>query len=660
MSNMTFPSSLFPFKFFTVVLCAVLAAACSVGNDSEFVGGDGSTRPPPPVPNPAISSVEYSIKQLKLKWAPVIGATAYRLYESPDGPDGEDSGYSQIGSDFGADAFGYDHEIFLPGRAHAAYLLESRDAAGEWTSSSPRFVGWDIRPAPDGPNEISLTPAIGYFKATNTGEADRFGDAVALSADGRTLAVGATGEASAATVACAPADSACQEAQASNTETNAGAVYIYTRTEQGWAPQAYVKAPNAGRRDRFGSTVALSGDGTVLAVAAPFEESAAAGVCVPDEPACQERMADNSLSSTGSGNPRGAGAVYVYARGEQGWTPQAYVKASNTDRNDDFGTALVLSQDGNTLMVGAPSSKLRFVDENEEEGTLETGAVHIYTRDETGWVTRPPIFGPLVSRFGYALALNAGMNRLAVGAPMTSTGGVIHGAVYVYDMPDPETGWTLHSSISGAGIRSGNGCMNLNGAGSCFGQSVALADDGRTLAVGASTEASDASGIDGDENNARAPGSGAVYVFSRPEDAWERTAYIKATQTIPSNRNVRLGAAVALSGDGTILAAGASEDGTKTVGIEGPAPSEFDDDPTSPFSGAAYVFARGMTGWRQSAFVKASGIRAGDRLGLSVAIAADGSTLALGAPLEDGATTGIGGNPAAEETITDSGAVYLY
>ncbi|TMG76709.1 MAG: hypothetical protein E6H75_07805, partial [Betaproteobacteria bacterium] len=86
-----------------------------------------------------------------------------------------------------------------------------------------------------------------YVKASNTGAADEFGFAVALSSDGNTLVVGAPGEASA--ISGNPAD---------NTAPSAGAVYVYIRSGTTWTQQAYIKASNPGAGDQFGFSVALS------------------------------------------------------------------------------------------------------------------------------------------------------------------------------------------------------------------------------------------------------------------------------------------------------------------------------------------------------------------------------------------------------------------
>ncbi len=162
-----------------------------------------------------------------------------------------------------------------------------------------------------------------YVKASNTEANDEFGYSVALDAD--TLAVGAWLEASAAT--------GIDGNQTDNNAAGSGAVYVFTRTNEVWSQQAYVKASNTEANDRFGFSVALAGD--TLAVGVPGEASAATGI--------DGNQTDN--------NAAGSGAVYVFTRTNEVWSQQAYVKASNTEANDEFGFSVAL--DGDTLAVGA-------------------------------------------------------------------------------------------------------------------------------------------------------------------------------------------------------------------------------------------------------------------------------------------------------------------
>jgi hypothetical protein len=73
-------------------------------------------------------------------------------------------------------------------------------------------------------------------------------------------------------------------------------VYVFTRLDDIWFQTSYLKAPNTGAGDEFGSCVAISGTGDTMAVAARGEQSAATGV------GGDER--DNSVQF--------AGAVFAY------------------------------------------------------------------------------------------------------------------------------------------------------------------------------------------------------------------------------------------------------------------------------------------------------------------------------------------------------------
>ena len=105
-----------------------------------------------------------------------------------------------------------------------------------------------------------------YVKASNAKASDQFGASLALSGDGNTLAVGATGESSSAT--------GMNGNQADTSMAGAGAVYIFTRSGATWSQQAYVKASNAGEKedgDQFGYSIAISLDGNTLATGAITE-----------------------------------------------------------------------------------------------------------------------------------------------------------------------------------------------------------------------------------------------------------------------------------------------------------------------------------------------------------------------------------------------------
>jgi hypothetical protein len=183
------------------------------------------------------------------------------------------------------------------------------------------------------------------------------------------------------------------------------------------------------------------------------------------------------------------------------------------------------------------------------------------------------------------------------------------------------------------------------GAGDEFGHRVSLSGD--TLAVGAYSESSIATGINGDGADDSAPLSGAVYVFTRTGTIWTQQAYIKASNTGAGDN---FGWSVSLSGD--TLSVGAAQEDSNATGINGDQA-----DNSAVDSGAVYVFTRTGTTWTQQAYIKASNTGAGDWFGYSVSLSGD--TLAVGAVQEDSNATGINGTQA-DNSAVDSGAVYVF
>jgi len=403
-----------------------------------------------------------------------------------------------------------------------------------------------------------------YVKASNTGAGDEFGVSVALSGDGNTLAVGAFHEASAAT--------GIDGNQADNTSTNAGAVYVFTRSGAIWTQQAYIKASNTRTNDSFGFSVALSGDGSTLAVGAFGEASAATGI--------DGNQADNTAPF--------AGAVYVFTRSGVAWTQQVYVKASNAEANNFFGISVALSSDGNTLVAGAigEESAATGIDGNQADNTAtDSGAVYVFTRSGTAWTQQAYVKASNTGggdEFGSSVALAGDGNTLAVSAVRersVATGidgnqndntAVEAGAVYVFTRSG--TAWTQQAYIKASNT----------GAGDDFGTSVALSSDGDALAVGAANEASSSAGIDGNQGDNAAPGAGAIYAFTRSGTTWTQQAYVKASN---AGGGDGFGVSVAMAGAGNSLAVGAAGESSSATGING-----NQTDNAAAAAGAVYVF----------------------------------------------------------------------
>jgi hypothetical protein len=457
-----------------------------------------------------------------------------------------------------------------------------------------------------------------YVKASNTGGNDEFGYAIAV--DGDVMAVGAYREDSSAT--------GVGGNQGDNGAANSGAVYVFRRANGVWAQEAYVKASNSALGDFFGFSVAIAGD--TLAVGAYLEDSAATGI--------GGNELDNSAPDSG--------AVYVFQRIGGVWGQQAYVKASNTDEGDGFGVSVALAND--TLVVGAyleDSAATGIGGDQQDDSAEDSGAAYVFTRAGGQWGQTAYVkasntgetdqFGLRVALSGERFAASAMFEDSAatgVDGDQLSEAATNSGAVYLF--AGSGSAWAQEAYVKAANT----------GAGDQFGIGIALAAE--TLAVGANQEDSGATGIDGDGFDDSAANSGAVYVFSTARGFWSQQAYVKASNTGIGDM---FGIRVALAGD--VLAVGASNEDSIATGVNGD-----QGDNGAANSGAAYVFVRNATMWTQAAYVKASNTGAGDLFGLRLALA--GSTLVVGAPDEDSAATGIGGNQGSNGA-TNSGAVYV-
>ncbi|MGF1715011.1 FG-GAP repeat protein [Photobacterium chitinilyticum] len=379
-----------------------------------------------------------------------------------------------------------------------------------------------------------------YIKASNTDSSDYFGESVSLSADGSTLAVSARREDSNATGVNGDQDD--------NSAENSGAVYIFTRTGTDWQQQAYIKASNTDSKDYFGAALSLSDNGNTLAISTNSEDSEATGI----------NGDQNDNSATGSG------AVYIYTRTGTDWQQMAYVKASNTDSSDLFGKSVSLSGNGRTLAVGAmyeSSNTIGINGEQHNNNAKKAGAVYVFSLSGLNWQQQAYIKASNTDagdNFGISLSLNANGNTLAIGADKEASDAIgvdgdqannkadNSGAVYVFSRIG--TNWDQQ-----AYIKASNTDVNSR-FGDNFGNSVSLSDDGKTLAVGAQSEESDTTGVNGDQTNNNANGSGAVYIFSRTNADWQQKGYIKASNT--GKESVMFGYKVSISGDGRTLAVG--------------------------------------------------------------------------------------------------------
>ncbi|MCB1627626.1 MAG: FG-GAP repeat protein, partial [Xanthomonadales bacterium] len=471
-----------------------------------------------------------------------------------------------------------------------------------------------------------------YFKASNAEQGDEFGYSVALSssASGDTLVVGA------------PFEDGGLEGPGSNTSPLSGAVYVFVRLGGGqWLQQAYLKTSSidGGGGDRFGEAVALSGE--TLVVGAPFERSRATGV--------NGDQLDNSRIESG--------AAYVFVRdgGMTGnWSQQAYLKASNTDFFDRFGSAVAVS--GALVVVGAPgegSSATGLNGDQSNNDAESSGAVYVFRRTQASgnWLQEAYLKASNTAaedRFGSAVAIE-GFTVIA-GAPgedsdatgingdQANNGAGNSGAVYIFTRSELLVGdWSQQAYLKASN----------SGAGDAFGHALAIS--GESLVVGAIGEASNATGVNGNQSDNSAVNSGAAYVYARTGGvfgSWSQQAYLKASNAQTGDG---FGHAVALSGN--LLAVGAINEDSNARGIDGDQANN-----ALGSSGAAYAFVREAGLWRPQAYIKASNTAFGNQFGYAVAVS--GPRLVVGARAEGSSGIGVNGVQGPPNGAVASGAVY--
>jgi hypothetical protein len=259
-------------------------------------------------------------------------------------------------------------------------------------------------------------------------------------------------------------------------------------------------------------------------------------------------------------------------------------------------------------------------------------------------------------QFGYSVALNADGNTLAVGvydeggsgrSVNTAVDAMRNGSGAVYVFSRKGTAWMREAYLK---------TWNSEG-GDSWGVSVALSDDGNTLAMGSIDEDCLCTGVVDSPSDVGASdqkanqSAGAVAIFTRAGTTWTQQAYIKASN---AGQNDWFGVRLALSGDGNTLAVGAQNEDSAAQGINGNQKDESAEE-----AGAVYLFTRTSAMWAQQAYIKGANTQAYDEFGGSAAVNRDGRLLVVGARGEDSSAPGVNGNQA-DNSMDESGAVYVF
>jgi len=363
---------------------------------------------------------------------------------------------------------------------------------------------------------------------------DVSGWGLSLSLDGSTVAIGAPGN--------------------DDNGDSAGHVRIYRNISGTW-----IKIGNdidgEFAADSFGWSVALSSDGNIVAIGAPFNDgngTAAGHVRVYQNISDVWSQVGNeingdfiadrsgwsiSLSSDGNivaigvidgssaGFPIDGGKVKVYQNVSDVWT-QIGEDINGEATDDQFGWSISLSSDGSVVAIGSP--------DNDDNGS-NSGHVRVYENISDVWTQigndiDGEASGDQSSTFIDVnnVSLSSDGSTVAIGGPFNDGNGLDSGHVRVY------------RNISGTWTQIGND-IDGEAAGDSSGWNVSLSSDGNIVAIGATAN-------DGNGN-----GSGHVRVYQNTSGTW-----VQKGNDIDGEASLDgTGQRVSLSSNGNTLAIGA-------------------------------------------------------------------------------------------------------
>lgn len=171
------------------------------------------------------------------------------------------------------------------------------------------------------------------------------------------------------------------------TDTNAkgslaGAAYIYERINYEWILRQKLIANNGGASNFFGSSVAISYDGSTVIVGAPFARS-------------------------------GKGSIYIYNKSGSVWLEEAELYDNTLLNNSTLGSSVSISHSGTVIGAGAPG-----FDNNK-------GSVIIFEKSASIWSqtyrrdgsTSPVQNGTYNMQLGYSISVAGDGNKIIAGKP---------------------------------------------------------------------------------------------------------------------------------------------------------------------------------------------------------------------------------------------------
>lgn len=586
---------------------------------------------------------DYTVapQTLNFAWTNMNGPDHYNIYIDPRG----DGAFEIFEADVATNAVSSRIAVHRLDWNNAIFLLEACNADESVCSDQEQF-----NVSPD--DSIAATT---YVKSPTDADGDgddgddfnrlrmavEFGDRVAISRDGNVMIVGNRKDQSNAAGVNQPWTGFLN---------GSGAVLVFRKNTDGdWEYEAYLKAAVVELNDNFGASLATNGDGSIIAIGAPQEDSL------------------DALDATDNGAPE-SGAVYIFERTAGVWAQTHYLKAGNIGGGDAFGTSVALNDAGNVLLVGAPreaGGSLQLINGTPDEGISNRGAAYLFRESGNLWTQEAyikPDEGPAESaQFGNSVAMNAAGDIIAIGAPIEQNRGSgidspeaigsqsFTGTIYVLRYDSVGMNWTRDAYIKAP----------VSFSGERFGNAVALDAAGLTLAAS------------GEGTAATTETAGRVYLLDYDEidSAWAHSTVVTASNADTSDyfgRALALNGTFEDGGDGkaNLLVAGAvfSVNTGESGSISGVHDINFfNNNNGATAAGAVYSFSRDpVNGWEAARYIKAINTEANDAFGVSVAMDGSGNVLAVGASGEDGGIGGINASDGSDDSRANNGAIYIY
>ena len=277
----------------------------------------------------------------------------------------------------------------------------------------------------------------------------------------------------------------------------------------------------------------------------------------------------------------GADTVMTFECAPAGWN-QLGADLDGEAAYDQSGYSVSLSSDGSTVAIGAQY--------NDGNGS-NAGHVRIYSFDGASWnKLGADLDGEAAGdQSGWSVSLSSDGSTVAIGAKNNDGNGSNAGQVRIY-------AW------DGASWNQLGADLDGEADGDQSGYSVSLSSDGSTVAIGAQYN-------DGNGSNA-----GHVRIYSFDGASWNKLGADLDGEAAGDQS----GWSVSLSSDGSTVAIGAKNN-----------------DGNGSNAGQVRIYAWDGASWNQLG-ADLDGEADGDQIGYSVSLSSDGSTVAIGAPGNDG------------------------